>query len=442
MSRPPKRKRHGAPKRRQKRLPSSTVEVTVDRLGAQGDGVADWNGQALYIPGVLPGETVRALTGQKRGDGLAAELLDVLEASPQRIDPICPHYATCGGCAMQHMDTQAYSDWKRGKVARALAQRGFDDAEVLAPVLVGPGTRRRVTFSAQRRGKRAHLGFNARASHDLVAVDACPLVTDDINAAIAPLRDVLAQVLDDNARARVAMTSCANGLDVLIEGGDAPGLPAREALATFVSDKHAARVAWKEEKYAPEPVAQTAAPMIDLSGMQVELPMGAFLQASVEGEHAIRDQVLVGVGDAKTIADLYCGLGSFTVPLARKAIVHAYDLTEAPVRALSRAAGRSELGGRVKAEVRDLDRQAFDAQELSNFDAVVFDPPRAGAAEQVTYLADADVERVVAVSCNPATFARDARTLVDGGFRLVDVLPIDQFTFSGHVELVARFTRD
>ena len=179
-----------------------------------------------------------------------------------------------------------------------------------------------------------------------------------------------------------------------------------------------------------------------LSGVPVELPSGTFLQASVEGEHAIRDAVLAGVGeDARRVADLFCGLGSFSIPLAQQSIVTAVDAIEAPVRALERAAGRAGLGGRVVASVRDLSRQPLDERELAKFDAVVFDPPRAGAADQVRYLADSNVPRVVGVSCNPATFARDARTLVDGGYRLLSVQPIDQFTYSPHIEVVAHFVR-
>ena len=420
---------------------SETLEVDVVSLGAQGDGVANWAGKSLYIPGVLPGERVRVKTGQKRGDGVCAEVVEILQPSPERNPALCPHFGRCGGCQLQHLSPGAYVAWKRERVAKALAQRGFDDVTVLDPVLVGPDTRRRVTFTAEKRGRTVHFGFNAHASHDIESVDACPLLVPGLNEVIAPLKVLLGDVLQDAVRARVSVTWCENGADVLIDGGAAPELAAREAIAALVARGQAVRVAWKETDYAPEPIAQAEIPVINISGVLVELPMGGFLQASVAGEQAIAAQVAVGVGDARRVADLYCGLGSFTLPLARNAIVRAVDMIKAPVKALERAAGRADLGGRVVAEVRDLDRNPLEVKELDKFDAVVFDPPRVGAAEQVARMAASKVARVVAVSCNPATFARDARILVDGGYRLVDVLPVDQFTYSPHVELVARFER-
>ncbi|OEJ67158.1 class I SAM-dependent RNA methyltransferase [Magnetovibrio blakemorei] len=452
MSRPSKPRPGGGrgPKGRRKRpdakAPSLTVQVSIDKLGAQGDGLAKASilsrPQTLYIAGALPGEVVLAQTVSKRGDGLVAQLIEVQQASPLRKEPGCPHFNTCGGCALQHLELNAYAAFKRDRVVQALVQRGFQNPPVTEPILTGEGTRRRVIFTAQKRGKLVLFGYNAHASHDIVAVNRCPLLVDSLNALIEPLNQALNSILKDGERTRVHVTACENGADVMIEGSETPGLAAREALATFVQSTDAVRVSWKEDGQNPEPIAQESPPMIYLSGVPVELPPGAFLQASVEGEHAIRDAVLAGIGPkAGRVADLYCGLGSFSIPLAQQVIVDAVDATEAPVKALERAAGRAGLGGRVKAQVRDLDRQPFDGKELAKFDAVVFDPPRSGAAEQVSRLAGADVDRVVGVSCNPATFARDARILVDGGYELLSVQPIDQFTYSPHVELVAHFSR-
>ena len=439
----------GASARRKRpnvQVPVETVDVIVDALGAQGDGIAQAailaRTQTLYIPGALPGEKVRVRAVARRGDGFAAELLEILEPSPERSQPPCPHYVHCGGCALQHLSRDAYADWKRERVVRALAQRGFTDAPVHAPVLIGEGTRRRVTFTAVRRGRKVAFGFNARASHDVVAIDNCPLLVANLNALAGPLNVLAGDVLNDGQRVRIHVTACENGVDVLIEAGASPDLSMREALAAFVRDTDTVRLAWKQEGLSPEPIAQEASPLVYLSGVPVELPSGAFLQASVEGEHAIRDVVLDGVGaDATRVVDLFCGLGSFTLPLAQRAVVEAVDSVEAPVRALERAAGRADLGGRVSAQVRDLARQPLETGELNKFDAVVFDPPRAGAAEQAQQLAHADVPLVVGVSCNPATFARDARILADTRYGLVSVQPIDQFTYSPHVELVAHFVR-
>lgn len=436
------RKGKGSRPRSVRQAPSETLEVTIGSLGAHGDGLAAWAGQTLFVPGSLPGETVRVKTGAKRGDGITCTLVEVLNASVHRVEPVCPHYAQCGGCALQHLDDPTYATWKRARVADVLAKRGFAEVPVLDPVLIGPGTRRRVSFTAHRRGGRLDLGFNARSSHDIVKIDQCPLLVAELNTLKLALSGLLVAALSDGGRARIHATACGNGADVLIETDGSPTLDARQAIATFAAQGHAARVAWKEGDYPAEPVAQVAVPWVDLSGVPLELPIGAFLQASREGEQAILAQVQAGIGKATRIADLYCGVGSFTLPLSRHAIVRATDSLEAPVRALERAAGRANLGGRVLAEVRDLDRQPLEALELNKFEAVVFDPPRAGAMVQAVRIAESNVPLVVAVSCNPATFARDARILVDGGYRLIDVLPVDQFTFSPHVELVARFERE
>ncbi len=436
------RARRGVGKRRARRMaPSETLEVQVDVLGAQGDGVARWAGQTLYIPGALASERVRVKTGAKRADGLVCTLLDVLEPSPERVAPICEHFMRCGGCALQHLNPDAYRAWKHARVSEVLAKRGLADVCVLDPILIGPGTRRRAAFQVHKHAGTLDLGYNVQASHDIVAMNACALLNTELDALIDPLRGVLSKVLANGERARVSLNGCDNGVDVFIEADSAPSLSAREAIAAFVAQGQAVRMAWREADFEPEPVAQTAQPVVDISGVCVELPIGAFLQASRGAEHAIRDAIVAGVQGADRIADLYCGLGSFTLPLAENAIVRAVDSVTDAVRALERAAGRAGLGGRVMAEVRDLERNPLEAKELTKFDAIVFDPPRAGARAQAARIAASGVERVVAVSCNLATFARDARILVDGGYRLIEVLPIDQFTYSAHVELVAQFAR-
>lgn len=418
--------------------------MAVEDLGGQGDGIAAWAGRKFYIPRALPGEKVRVRTGPKRGDGVACTLLDVLDPAPDRVTPICPVYQRCGGCALQHLNPDTYGALKRDRVVDALAKRGLaGEGQVLEPVLIGPHTRRRVTFTAEHKGGKVVLGFNAAASHAVVDVEACPLLIDGLNVAIEPLKGLLAQILGDCTRARIALTDADDALDVLIEADCAPDLAAREAIAAFAAHGQGARVAWKEGRDAPEPIIQTRQPHVTLGGTSVELPPGAFLQASTDGERALTDQVLAAVAGAGRVADLFCGLGTFALPIARAgAVVRAVDGLDAPVRALERAAGRADLGGRVLAEVRDLEQNPLEAKELAKFDAVVFDPPRAGAASQAEQIAQSGVSKVAAVSCNPSTFARDARILVDGGYRLIDVLPVDQFTYSAHVELVARFERN
>ena len=386
MSRRPPKKR--GRKRSTPKLVREQIKVTVQGLGAQGDGLAEaeiqGKRQQLYIPGALPGEQVLIETRAKRGDGVLCQLLEVLTASDERQTAPCPLFETCGGCALQHLNKQAYADWKRDRVIEALQKRGFDAPPVLAPVLIGEGTRRRVTFTALKRGKKMIFGFNARASHDLVAVERCPLLVDELNTLIQPMHDAFGSFLQDGARARIHATACDNGADILIECDQTPDLAAREALAAFVQSCETARIGWKQEGLSPEPIVQAAPPTIDLSGVKIELPQGAFLQASVAGEHAIRDAVLAGLdGASGRFADLFSGLGSFSVPLSRQGVVEAHDVTEPSLKALERGAGRADLGGRISAHVRDLGRNPLDSKELSAFDAVVFDPPRAGALDQV-----------------------------------------------------------
>lgn len=439
MSRRPPRRGRG---RKTPKIKAETLEVVIERLGAQGDGIGRTeDGRTVYVPFTLPGERVRATLTDKRGDGYAARLDSVLQASDDRIQPFCPHFTTCGGCALQHMREADTLAFKRARVVDTLSKRGFADAEVEACAATPRHGRRRVTFTAERRGQKALVGFLKRFGRDIVDIESCPLLRPGLNALIHHLHDVLPWVLDNNARAQIQATLSESGLDVTIQGRADLGYEARQTLADFAEAADLARLSWREEGLSPEPIAQRRIPQIKFDRAVVNLPAGAFLQASLEGEAILRAHAQAALKDASRIADLYAGLGSFAFPLSATAPVHAVEVVGDAMAVLKTAAGRANLGGRITAEVRDLDANPLTPKELRAFDGVVFDPPRAGAEAQARELAESDVATVVAVSCNPATFARDARILIEGGYEMGPVMPVDQFPYTAHVELVAVFRR-
>jgi 23S rRNA (uracil1939-C5)-methyltransferase len=402
-------------------------------MGGEGDGVA---AGPAFVPFTLPGERVLAIGGGER-----RELVEVLDASAERIAPVCSHFGTCGGCALQHWAPEPYLAWKVERLAGTLARQGIE-TQILPPVATEPGTRRRVALHA-RRGTReaARLGYKARKSWDLVDIGHCPIADPAIQAAIPALKRLAAPLFEHPKSApTLHVTLTATGLDIDISGVErrSGGLSAdaRVQLAERAAAADFARVTIDGEA-----AYLARSPQVRLGPAVVALPPGAFLQATGGAEAAMAGFVAQAAAGASRIADLYCGVGTFTFRLAEIAPVHAADFAPEAIHALTAAlAGAPGLHG-VTAEARDLVRRPMLAEELKKTDLAVFDPPRAGAAEQSAELARSGVARVIGVSCNPATFARDAKTLIDAGFRLERVLPVDQFLWSSHVELVGVFQR-
>jgi len=423
----------------------NTVEVEIGEVGARGDGVAMVDGRRVYVPLTLPGERVRiGLPAAGPGtDPLRAVAEEILAPAPDRVAPPCPHFGACGGCALQHMAGDSYADWKRAQVVRALARHGLGAAPVAAVVRVPPGDRRRATLLAERRPGGVALGFHARASRRVVDVgDVCPVLDPTLCRLLPGVREMLAGVLAAARRIGVGLALTESGPDLLLVCREEPSRADRERLADFASEAGLARIAWRgTEDDAAEPIVQARPVLQSWGGVPVALPPGAFLQASPTAEAALTGFVLESVGEAGAVADLYAGCGTFSLPLAARARVRAVEVDRAATEALRAAANAHGLAGRLEVERRDLARRPLLADELARFDAVVFDPPRAGARPQTAALAASKVPVVVAVSCNPATFARDARLLADGGYRLERVLPVDQFLWSPQVELAALFRR-
>ncbi len=390
------------------------MSAHVVRLAARGDGVTD---DGRFIDGVAPGDAIALDGGVTPG--------------PHRAVPPCRHFGVCGGCQLQHVDDTAYAQFITDRIATALAEHGLSTV-IDAPHLSPARTRRRASLRAERRGRQVVLGFNEGASHRIVDVRECHVLLPELLALVAPLRRMLGVAMPDRARATVTLTRADQGIDVAVAGFAAEGLAAVEALTDFAATHALARLSL-DEGYGPTPRWSPVPPTVTLGGVAVALPENAFLQATADGEAVLSAAVRAIVGDAVTVADLFSGLGTFALALAGK--VHAVEGSRDAVRALAAT-------GRVTVEHRDLFRRPLDPDELARFDAVVLDPPRAGAKEQVARLAASRVGRVAYVSCNPATFARDARTLVDGGYRLERVKPVGQFRWSTHVELAAGFIKD
>jgi len=400
--------------------------IEIAALGAQGDGVAEIAGGPRYVPFALPGERVRA------GDDGRTELVSA--PSPERRAPPCRHFGVCGGCVAQHMGDDLYAGWKRGVVVEAFQQHGL--APEIAPLLrVPPGSRRRAVLTATQERGQITLGYHRRRSHDLFSLEECPVLVPAIIAALPGLRAIAAALGRREARLTVLATPI--GLDVAADGG-AGRLEARTAalLATLAARHRIARISLDGET-----IVELAKPGLSMGGVSVVPPPGAFVQAVAQAEAAMVDHVRAGVGKARRAADLFAGVGTFTFALAPQTRVLAVDGDAKALAALADGARRASGLKPIETKMRDLFREPLSAKELEAFDAVVLDPPRAGARAQAEALARSQVPRVVYVSCNPGTLARDARILVDGGYRLENVAPIDQFLFSAHVESVAVLER-
>ncbi|MDH3594772.1 MAG: methyltransferase [Rhodospirillales bacterium] len=429
-------------RRKPRRGGGRQAEVTIESLGGRGDGVGRLDGRPVFVPLTLPGDRVRLrVTGEKAG-AFKAEVIELLAGGPGRVEPPCPHYGPCGGCALQHLEAGRTASWKREQVVQALARRGLPGEAVRPLIVVPPGSRRRAALAAVRTQARVLLGFHERASHKVVDAPGCLLLTPGLTAVLPLLRAALAGILAPRESADVTLSETESGVDLLLISRRPPDLAAREALAELARNADLARLSWASPDGEPEPIVRRRPPRISFAGVAVEPPPGGFLQPSAEGGTALTRLVLGGLPEAaERVLDLYAGCGAFSFPLAEHARVHAVEGDEAALAALRTAARQAGLEGRVSAEARDLARRPLDASELAGFDCAVFDPPRAGARAQTEAFAASDLPAVVAVSCNPNTFARDARILVDGGFALGEVTPLDQFPWSGHVELVAGFKR-
>ncbi len=409
--------------------------LVIDHVGHLGDGVAVVEGQNIFVSYTLEGEIadVTTVPGHHLG---RRQLIRVDQASPERIEPYCQHFGSCGGCAIQHWDVERYRAWKRGLVIATLAQAKIE-CEVSSLIDAHGKGRRRMTLHA-RKGSHDVLtvGFSAAHSHDVVPIDRCPILDPGLNGALDAAWALAEPLTGIGKPLDIQITATDSGLDVDIRGSGP--LPAKAVTAlSLVAAKHAlARLTRHGEL-----VLMRQPPGVTMGKARVILPPGCFLQATVAGEETLAALVTEHCRRAKHIADLFCGVGPFALRLAEKSRVSAYDSDAGAIASLQKAVASTSGLKPVRAEARDLFRRPLVAEELRDFDAVVFDPPRQGAQAQVERLAASKVPTVVAVSCNVQTFARDARILIDGGYTIGTVTPVDQFRHTPHVELVAKFSK-
>lgn len=413
-----------------------TETLTIARVGGQGDGIAETAAGPVFAPLTLPGETVRGVVREGR-----LEEVEIVTPSPDRIAPVSPQYGDCGGCSLQHWAAEPYLDWKREQVRLALARERIDIA-VEPTVAIAPGTRRRLALHA-RRGTdgKAVLGFKARKSWRLVEIAACPVADPRLVAALPALARVAEAFLEHPKSApTLHVTLTLDGLDVDVTGVERrSGGLSRDAQMRAIAASNAADLA--RLSLAGETLVMARQPHVQFGPAVVPVPAGGFLQAAPPAEAAMVERAVAAVKGAKKIADLFCGAGTFTFPLAKVAPVLAAD-GSAPGIAALKAGFKTAKGIKpIEAQARDLFRRPMAPSDLRGCDAIVLDPPRAGALEQTQQIAQTKAATVVYVSCNPVTFARDARVLIDAGFRLETVTPVDQFLWSAHVELVAVFRR-
>lgn len=403
-------------------------------LGRRGDGIAETPDGPVYVPYTLPGESV--LVEPIAGHPDRRQLVRIEAPSPDRIGPICPHFGTCGGCAVQHWRSSRYAEWKRGLVVGALAQARIEARVDELIDAHGEGRRRMVLHARYGQHGILQVGYAAPRAHHIVPIDHCPILAPALEHAIEAAWKLAEASRPTRKPLDIQITATEAGLDVDLRGSGplTPGL--RLTLAQRATALELARLTRHGEL-----ILQRAIPTLAIGRARVVLPPGAFLQATAAGEACLARLALAPLGEARHVVDLFCGVGPFALRLAERTRVSAYDSDAAAVSALQRAAQETAGLKPVTAMTRDLFRRPLLPTELAAFDAVVFDPPRQGAEAQARALAESRVATVVAVSCNPATFARDARILVDGGYRLITVTPVDQFRYSAHVELVAVLQR-
>lgn len=412
-------------------------EITISGVGHKGDGLTEIEGNPVYVPFATSGDRLRVEL-----EGSRARIVDILEPGPDRATPICKHFGICGGCQLQHMSPEANAIWKADQVKTAFMARGIECSPV-PPKCPEPGSRRRAVFSAKIELGKLRFGYFERGSHSLISISECPVLHPDITSRFKGLRDLSTQLIKSSKpgkgkAARMSVLVTRAGLDVAVDL--VPDVinngPAYLRLMEIVTALDLARLTVNDEV-----VVETRSPVLVFGKAIVVPPPGGFVQADATIEEQMAEIILNHIGKAKKVVDLFAGSGTFSLRLAEKYQVWALEGHASSIAALDRAWRQCPTLRTMKIERRDLFRRPVMPAELKKYDAVVFDPPRVGASEQATFLAKSTVKKVIAVSCNPATLARDARILIDGGYRMNSLKPFDQFLFSPHIECVATFTR-
>lgn len=413
------------------------LEVNIRSIGAKGDGIADVNGTQVFVPFSAPGDNLEISLDEK---GSRGEIMRLISPGADRQSPPCNHFQACGGCAVQHLSSDAYLSWKRELVVTALRHRGLGDVDVRQIISVPRRSRRRAVFKWGPCADGAvGLGFQQRRTHSVIDVKECHVIDPSIEAALPKLRTVLAATACAACSCTVHLTKADNGLDIHVSSDRKPlqlNQTDRQLWIDALADNPVVRLTIDNEI-----LLQKAPPTIGFDGIHVAIPPSAFLQATTASEAALIDYTKRALKGCRKLVDLYCGVGTLSLPLSRDSQITGFDSRADSIAALT-AAAKATPGLKFRsAETRDLERRPLLAEELREFDGAIVDPPRAGAANQIREVVKSSINRVVMVSCNPNTFARDARTLIDAGFDMMDIQPIDQFLWSDHVEVCGTFVR-
>lgn len=417
------------------------THLTITSIGAKGDGVAEYDGSPVFVDGALIGEAVDVSILPSKGGVSRGKLLDVVTSSPDRQSPPCKHYEACGGCALQHMKADVYQSWKFTKIKTTLSKKQIEPNEWLPPVFIEGYVRRRATFSYLRNGKKVIFGYHKKRSNQMLSISECHLLTTDMMEIKRSLENAFSSFIPDRGAGSMFIQKVNNGYDVTWTGAlgrqDEPDLPVLEAISELVNQTNIIRFSWRaREKDTPQVMLEGEKPIIMFGNLRVPLAPLAFLQPSQEGQNALVNAVRTLCPDnVNRMADLFSGCGTFTGGLLDKCDnIDAFESGDDAISALKKSRHKT-------AYKRDLFRDPLDENELNSYDVVVIDPPRAGALEQVKILANSCVQTIISISCNPTTFARDARILIDGGYELKTLQMVDQFIWSDHAELVGSFIR-
>lgn len=407
----------------------TATPVQVVAMGARGDGVAELEGQTIFAPGAVPGDTAWVEDGR----------VIRVQAGDNRAAARCSHFGPCGGCSLQHLSDDHYAQWLSVPIVRALAQHELS-ADVENPIISPPATRRRAALTGRKVSGKVRLGFTAKRTHDVEDIQDCAVMHPRLVAALDPLHVFLNSSLPAKAKARVSLTLADNGLDIHLEGLPLHNLDVLQNIPILAAALDGVVRMTGQDGPDLDILWQSDTPRMDMFGAVVDLPVNTFLQATQHGQAVLSETASKWAMHGATGADLFCGLGTFSFALAQHLKMDGYEASRSAVKAMHSARRPQGMHG-VHAHHRDLFRRPLTPRELKGYDVVLFDPPRAGAKAQSEQLAASDVETVIAISCNPATFARDARTLVDGGYALEQIQPVGQFLWSTHVELAALFKR-
>ena len=419
------------------------VKLDVHSLGAQGNGIADYNDGTVFLDNALLGETITASITPDTKNIYRGTAIEIHTPSPDRTHPPCPHFNKCGGCTLQHMAIPAYQTWKADSVKSYLTSKNIIPKTWDAPIFIPANTRRRATFSALKQGQTLILGYHQSKSNMIFDVKECALLAPELESLIPILKSALTPITENKQKLSIFIQQADNGIDMVITGKigakSEPDLQAIEAIVALSQSTNIIRISWrKNDKNAPETMIERLKPIITFGDLTVPLAPLAFLQPSKEGELALAETIKAyfpNGTDLKAI-DLFSGCGTFTGHVRSKCCsIDAYESDCTAIQNL-------KTGGHKQAYIRDLFRDPLTENELFDYDVAMIDPPRAGALEQTKILAWSDVKKIISISCNPATFARDAQILIDGGYTLKNLTIIDQFIWSAHSEIIANFIHD